>query len=77
MKRKVRMALLWSLATALLVVGILLAIPADTTPPPGHLYPLQYWRQASYTNQFNLAVGVALMAVAGIWMCCLVRTARK
>ena len=71
------MALLWSLATALLVLGILLAMPADATPPPGHLYPFQYHLNVVHANQFNLAVGVALMAVAGIWMCRLVRTARK
>lgn len=68
MKRNTQMVLSWSLATALLALGILLAIPADATPPPDHGGPFSHYANAAFSNWVSLAVGVALMVLAGVWM---------
>ena len=73
MKREAPMMLLWSLATALLALGILLIIPADATPLPDHADPFVHYANAVAANWFNLAVGAGLMGLAGAWVYCLNR----
>lgn len=68
MKRNAQMVLSWSLATALLALGILLAIPADATPLPDHADPVAHYTNAVFANWVSLALGGALMALAGVWM---------
>ena len=68
MKRNAQMILPWALATALLILGMLLAIPADATPLPDNGDPVAHYANAVFANWVNLAVGVALMAFAGAWM---------
>ncbi len=68
MKRNTQMVLSWSLATALLALGILLTIPSDASPPPDHAAPVDYYVHAVFANWVNLAAGAALIALAGVWM---------
>ena len=67
-RRNAKMALSWSLATALLAVGILLAIPTDATPLPDQADPFAHYASAAFANWVSLALGVALMALAGVWI---------